>query len=78
VDESAEMSENKLVESAVFKIVGLKSFFDIISPLVKQRRYRDLYYLLRCMKLMWEMLQPLMFTPEERKVADKASNNSYR
>ena len=72
VDENAEMSEDKLIESAVFKRVSLKSFFDIISPLVKQGRYRDLYYLLKCMKLMEGLLQPLMFTPEERKVADKA------
>ena len=72
VDESPKMSEDKLVESAVLKMVSLKSFFDIISPLVKQGRYKDLYYLLRCMKLMGEMLQSLMFTPEERKVADKA------
>jgi len=72
VDESPKMSEDKLVESAVLKMVSLKSFFDIISPLVKQGRYRDLYYLLRCMKLMGEMLQSLMFTPEEKKVADKA------
>ena len=72
VDESPKMSEDKLVESAVLKMISLKSFFDIISPLVKQGRYKDLYYLLRCMKLMGEMLQPLMFTPEERKVADKA------
>ena len=72
VDESPKMSEDKLVESAVLKMISLKSFFDIISPLVKQGRYKDLYYLLRCMKLMGEMLQPLTFTPEERKVADKA------
>ena len=72
VDEGAEMSEDKLVESAVFKMVGFKSFFDIISPLVREGRYRDLYYLLKCMKLMEGLLQPLMFTQEERKVADKA------
>ena len=72
VDEIAEMSEDKLVESAVFKMDGLKSFFDIISHLVKQRRYKDLYYLLRCMKLMGELLQLLMLTSEERKVTDKA------
>ena len=72
VDEGAEMSEDKLVKSAVSKMVGLKGFFDIISPLVREGRYRDLYYLLKCMKLMEGLLQPLMFTPEERKVADKA------
>ena len=72
MDEGSKMSEVKLVESAVSKMIGLKGFFDIIGPLVRQGRYRDLYYLLRCMKLMGEMLQPLMLTPEERKVADKA------
>ena len=72
VDESPKMSEDELVESAVFKMVGLKSFFDIIGPLVREGRYRDLYYLLKCMKLMEGLLQPLMFTPEERKVTDKA------
>ena len=78
VDESPKVNEVKLVDSAVFKMINLKSFFDIISLLIKEGRYRDLYYLLRCMKLTSEMLQPLMLTPEERKVADKASNSSYR
>ena len=72
VDESPKVNEVKLVDSAVFKMINLKSFFDIISLLIKEGRYRDLYYLLRCMKLTSEMLQPLMLTPEERKVADKA------
>jgi len=70
--ESSKLNEAKLVDSAVFKMISLKSFFDIISPLIREEKYRDLYYLLRCMKLMSEMLQPLMLTPEERKVADKA------
>ena len=78
VDESPKMSEDELVESAVFKMVGLKSFFDIIGPLVREGRYRDLYYLLKCMKLMEGLLQPLMFTPEERKVADKAIQQFVR
>ena len=73
MDEGSKMNEVKLVESAVSKMIGLKGFFDIIDPLVRQGRYRDLYYLLRSMKLMGEMLQPLIFTPEERKVADKAA-----
>ena len=72
LDESPKMNKAKLVDSAVFKMISLKSFFDIISPLIREGRYRDLYYLLRCMRLMGEMLQPLMLTPEERKVADKA------
>jgi len=70
-DESSKVNEAKLVDSAVFKMISLKSFFDIISPLIREGRYRDLYYLLRCMRLTGEMLQLLMLTPEERKVADK-------
>jgi len=31
-DESLKMNENKLVESPVFEMISLKSFFDIIAP----------------------------------------------
>ena len=72
VDESPEMNEDKAVESVVTKMISLNAFFDIVGSLIREERYRDLYYLLKSMKLMSEILRPLMPTSEEKKVAVKA------
>ena len=53
------------------KAIGCKNLLDAVSSLMREGRYKDLYYLLKSMKLIREALQPLMLTPEEEKVVDK-------
>ena len=71
IDKSSRVNKDKVVASAVLKMISVKSFFDMIGPLIRERRFRDLHYLLKCMKLTGEMSQPLMLRPEERKILDK-------
>jgi len=70
-DESLKMDESKLIGSVMLKAIGCKNLLDAVSSLMREGRYKDLYYLLKSMKLIREALQPLMLTPEEEKVVDK-------